>query len=302
MCMFCLIVHSRATLLCGSHSPRSKVQSGAIRLPIRPHGACPHTHHAERHSFVFLKFSGMITQNLTARTTAIVRFGTSFGEIFHWRNLPGEICWRNLSGEICRRNLLANLPAKFAGEICSGICRQIFRRIKFGKDKPDSRRKTTPKNFTCKLHRSQNVPSTHPKNPACFLRGWPEGAAQVKGLSVFKLCRLQQQASGTKRGTKVGVLCYFCSHVSLVGLSLRNCTRWPLGLRPSDSRLQKEYSVVARVSKREGRYGFNDFGGARNQVENRLPMDIRGGKFNDNKNILDKKCHLTVLQATPEQL
>ena len=179
MCMFCLIVHSRATLLCGSHSPRSKVQSGAIRLPIGPHGACPHTHHAERHSFVFLKFSGMTTQNLTARTTTIVRFGTPFGEIFHWRKLPGEICWRNLSGEICRRNLLANLPAKFAGEICGGICRRNFRRKKSGKDKPDFRRKTTPKNFTCKLHRSQNVPSTHPKNPACFLRGRPEGAAQV---------------------------------------------------------------------------------------------------------------------------
>ena len=216
---------------------------------------------------------------LNRRTTTIVRFGTSFGKIVHWRNLPGEICWRNLSGEICRRNLLANLPAKCAGEICGGICRRNFRRNKFGKDKPDFRRKTTPKNFTCKLHRSQNVPSTHPKNPARFLRGRPEGAAQVKGLCVFKLCRLQRQASGTKRGTKVGVLCYLCSHVSLVGLSLRNCTRWPLGLGPSNSRLQKEYSVVARVSQREGRYGFNDFGGARNQGESPLPMDIRGGNF-----------------------
>ena len=114
MCMFCLIVHSRATLLCGSHSPRSKVQSCAIRLPIGPHGACPHTHHAERHSFVFLKFSGMKTQNLTARTTTIVRFGTSFSELFHWRNLPGEIrC------EICQaKPALRNLLAKFASEIC----------------------------------------------------------------------------------------------------------------------------------------------------------------------------------------
>ena len=204
MCMFCLTVHSRATLLCGSHSPRSKVQSCAIRLPIGPHGACPHTHHAERHSFVFLKFSGMTTQNLTARTTTIVCFGTSFGEIFHWRNLPGEICWRNLPGEICRRNLLANLPAKFAGEICGGICRRNFRRKTFGKDKPDFRRKTTPKNFTCKLHRSQNVPSTHPKNPACFLRGRPEGAAQVKGLCVFTLCRLQRKQAARRGVPKLG--------------------------------------------------------------------------------------------------
>ena len=67
--------------------------------------------------------------------------------------------------------------------------------------------------------------------------------------------------------------------MSLVGLSLRNCIRWPLGLGPSDSRLQKEYSVVARVSKREGRYALNDFGGARTQGESPRPMDIRGGKF-----------------------
>ena len=161
---------------------------------------------------MFLKFSGMTTQNLTARTTTIVRFGTSFGEIFHWRNLPGESCWRNLPGEICRRNLLAN-------------CQRNLRQKIIGKDKPDFRRKTTPKNFTRKLHRSQNVPSTHPKNPTCFLRGRPEGAAQVKGLCVFTLCRLQRQASGTKRGTKVGVLCYLCSHVSLVGLSLRTAAQ-----------------------------------------------------------------------------
>ena len=69
--------------------------------------------------------------------------------------------------------------------------------------------------------------------------------------------------------------------MSLVGLSLRNCIRWPLGLGPSDSRLQKEYSVVARVSTREGRYALNDVGGAQNQNqgESPLPMDIRGGKF-----------------------
>ena len=114
ICMFCLTVHSRATLLCGSHSPRSKVQSCAIRLPVGPHGACPHTHHAERHAFVFLKFSGMTDQNLTARTTTIVRFGTSFGEIFHWRNLRGEICVAKFASEICLRNLRWNLSAKFS--------------------------------------------------------------------------------------------------------------------------------------------------------------------------------------------
>ena len=155
----------------------------------------------------------------------------------------GEICWRNLPGEICRRNLLANLPSKFAGEICGGICRRNFRRKTFGKDKPDFRRKTNPQNFTCKLHRSQNVPSTHPKNPACFLRGRPEGAAQVKGLCVFTLCRLQRKQAARRGVTKLGVLCYLCSHVSLVGLSLRNCIRWPLGLGPQ--RLQTSEGIFS---------------------------------------------------------
>ena len=130
MCMFCLILsHSRATLLCGSHSPRSKVQSCAIRLPIGTHGACPRTHHAERHSFVFLKFSGMTTQNLTARTTTIVRFGTSLRRNislakFAWRNLLAKSAWRNFpskfagefASEICRRNLRRNLSAKFSAK------------------------------------------------------------------------------------------------------------------------------------------------------------------------------------------
>ena len=97
------------------------MQSGAIRLPIGPHGACPHTHHAERHSFVFHKFSGMTTQNLTARTKTIVCFGTSFGEIFHWRNLPGEICLAKFAVKICWRICQRNLPAKFAAEFVGEI-------------------------------------------------------------------------------------------------------------------------------------------------------------------------------------
>ena len=141
-----------------------------IRLSIGPHGACPHhTYHAERHSFVFLKFSGTTTQNLTARTTTIVRFGTSFGEDcslakFAWRNVLAKFAWRNL-------------PAKFAAEICQrnsgGICRQNLRRKKIGKDKPDFRRKTTPQIFHLQTPPFSNVPLTHPKNPACFLEVGP---------------------------------------------------------------------------------------------------------------------------------
>ena len=62
--------------------------------------------------------------------------------------------------------------------------------------------------------------------------------AEVKGLGVFTLCRLERQARGTKRGTKVGVLCSLCSHVSLVGLSLRNCIRWRLDSRARTQQLQ----------------------------------------------------------------
>ena len=59
--------------------------------------------------------------------------------------------------------------------------------------------------------------------------------------------------------------------------------------------------MVARVSRREGRYGFNAFGGARNQGEN-PPSDghSRWEILMTTKN-LRKKLHLTVLQATPEQ-
>ena len=108
-------------------------------------------HHAERHSFVFLKLSGTASQNLTARTKTKLRCGGSFGEMFHWRNLPGEICQRNL-------------PAKFAAELVGELFGEkmlVKPNLIFG-EKP-------PKTFHCKLHHSQNVPSTHPKNPARLL-------------------------------------------------------------------------------------------------------------------------------------
>ena len=120
MCMFCSTVHSKDSFILWQSLSEVQGKSCPIRLPVGPHGACPHTHHAERHSFVFLKFSGMTTQNLTARTTTIVRFGTSFGEIFHWRNLPGEICLAKFAWR--------NLPAKFAGEIGWRNWRQNLRR------------------------------------------------------------------------------------------------------------------------------------------------------------------------------
>ena len=43
---------------------------------------------------------------------------------------------------------------------------------------------------------------------------------------------------------------------SIVGLSLRNCLRCRLRLGPSDSRLQKEHSVVARVLRGGGALRF----------------------------------------------
>ena len=46
--------------------------------------------------------------------------------------------------------------------------------------------------------------------------------------------------------------------MSLVGLSLPNCIRWRLGLGPKNSRLQREHSVFARVSKGGGGYALND--------------------------------------------
>ena len=94
--------------------------------------ARPHTHTPERHSFVFLKFSGTTTQNLTARTTIKLCFGGLSAKYF--------------TGEICL--------AKFAGEIRRNISRKYF-----DKAKCDSRRKPAPQKITCKLHRSQNVPS-----------------------------------------------------------------------------------------------------------------------------------------------
>ena len=159
----------------------------------------------------------------------------------------GEVCLAKFAGEICRRNL----PAKVAGKICGGICRRNFRRKNFGKAKPDFRRKTAPKislaNSTVLRRRHRHIPRTLPS-----LRSAQRKQAEVKGLCVLALCRLERQTRGTKRGTKFGVLCSLCRHVSLVGLSLLNCIRWRLGLGPSNSRLQREHSVVARLSKGGG--------------------------------------------------
>ena len=208
-------------MLCVGNSSGSKMRFG-------PHGASPHTPRREAYSFVFLKFSGRTSQNLTARTTTKLCFGGSFGEMFDWRNLPGEICLRNLPGEICRRNLLV----KFAGESCLLNLSAKLSPI-FGESRP---------NFsTCKLHRSQKAPPTHPKTLAFSVVG-PKETAEVKGLCVFTICRLERQARGTMRGAKAGCSLSFCSHVSLVGLSLRKCIRWHLGLGPSDSRLHRNFS------------------------------------------------------------
>ena len=130
--------------------------------------ARPPTHHAERHSVVFLKFLGTTTQNLTARTTTILCFWGVFRRNvslakFAWRNLPGKFAWRNLpakfAGEICRRKLPAKFAAEFVGEIF-GEKTLVKPNLIFGEKPPH-------KTFSlCKFHRSQNAPPTHPKNPA----------------------------------------------------------------------------------------------------------------------------------------
>ena len=171
--------------------------------------------------------------------------------ICHWRNLPGKICWRNLPGEIRRRNLLANLPAKFVGEICGGICRRNFRQKKLVKTSRIFRRKTTPKNFTCKLHRSQNVPSTHPKNPACFFSRSARGSSSGQGTLCVHALQTPAPSKRHEEGYQSWGFLLSLQSRELCGI-VTACIRWPLGLGPSGSRLQKEYSVVARVSKRGG--------------------------------------------------
>ena len=235
--------------------------------------ARPPTHHAERHSFVVLKFLGTTTQNLTARTTTILCFwGSLGGKILHWRNMPGEIC-----GEICLAKFAGEIAGESCRQICGGICRQNFRQKRLVKtslifgEKP--LQKISLATSTVLKTRHRPIPRTLPS-----LRLAQRKQAEVKGLCVFALCRLERQARGTKRGIEVGVLCSLCSHVSLVGLSLLHCIRWRPGLGPSNSRLQREHSVVARISKRgEGASLRMILVLHENQGENPFPIEIRGG-------------------------
>ena len=189
---------------------------------------------------MFLKLLGITTQNLTARTTTISCFWGVFLQNIHCQNFLGEICRGNLPGEIWRQNLPAklswrNLAAKF-----SATKTLVKTNLAFGEKPPKD---ISLANSTRHRHISRTLPS---------LRLAHRKQAEVKGLCVFTLSRLERQARGTKMGTKVGVLCSLCSHVSLVGLSPRNCIRWRQGVGPSNSRLQREHSVVARVSKGGG--------------------------------------------------
>ena len=168
-CMFCLIVHCRGSFALWQSLSEVQGKSCPICLPIGPHGASPHTHTMPRVIFfVFLKFSGTTTQNLTltARTANILCLEGSFGTIFHWRNLPGKICprifWVKFAGEICG----GICRRKFAGKICGGICRRNFWRKMF-KAKSDFRQKP-PKNISlanstvlkmCHRHIPRTLPS-----------------------------------------------------------------------------------------------------------------------------------------------
>ena len=125
MCMFCLNVHSRHSLLCVSHSSRSKVKSHPIRLPMGPHGASSHTPCRE----AFFCVSQVLRHDnpkLGSRmTTALCFWGVfrrniSLAKICQAK-FDGEICLSKFAGKICRRNSLA----KVAGKICGGIWRNF---------------------------------------------------------------------------------------------------------------------------------------------------------------------------------
>ena len=161
-----------------------------------------------------------------------------FAGKFAWRNLPAKF-----AGEICRRKLPAKFAAEFVGEFF-GEKTLVKPNLIFGEKPPN---KISLANSTVLRTRHRHIPRTLPS-----LRSAQRKQAEVKGLCVLALCRLERQARGTKRATKIGVLCSLCCHVSLVGLSLLNCIRWHLGLGPSNSRLQREHSVVAGLSKGGG--------------------------------------------------
>ena len=60
-------------------------------------------------------------------------------------------------------------------------------------------------------------PKTHSLVPpfdgsSAFSEVGPKETAEIKGLCVFTLCRLERQARGTKKGTKAGVFCSLSKH------------------------------------------------------------------------------------------
>ena len=155
---------------CVSHSSRSKAKSCPIRLPMGPDGASPqtHTHIAERHSFVFLKFSGTTTQNLTGKTTFL------------------------------RRVSLAKLPVKFAAELVGKM---------FGKqllEKPSLIfLEKPPKKFH--LHISPfSKRAINTSQEPCLLLKSAQGNNSGQGTLCVHALQIERQARGTKRVPKLG--------------------------------------------------------------------------------------------------
>ena len=115
MCMFYLNVHSRDSFaLC-----QSLFEAQGKVLPHPPsHRASWRVlpHHAERHSFVLLKFLGTTTDNpkLDSKDDNHILFLGGLSSKY----LMAKCAWRNLPGKFASRNLPGNYPAKFPGESC----------------------------------------------------------------------------------------------------------------------------------------------------------------------------------------
>ena len=104
---------------------------------------------------------------------------------FARRNLSGKFAWWNLPAKFAGEIRWRKLPAKSAAEL---ICKSFGEKtlvkpnLIFGKKPP-------PKKFTCKFHRSQNAPPTHPKNFAFYEVGpketsWGQGTLCVHVLQT----------------------------------------------------------------------------------------------------------------------
>ena len=125
MCMFCLNVHSRDSLLCVSHSSRSKVKSCPICLSMGPHGASSHIPCRE----AFFCVSQVLRHDnpkLRSKDDNCIMFWGVFRRNlslakFARRTMPGKFACRNLPAKFAGEIRWQKLPAKFAAEFVGEI-------------------------------------------------------------------------------------------------------------------------------------------------------------------------------------